>query len=271
MSGEEFDQSVDGAFWGDAAGLPMAVISDVHANLSALRVVLADIESRGIGNIVCLGDIVGYGPDPVECWRVISGVCRTIVRGNHDQALGKGSLDRFHPRAAAALEWTKRRILAEPDGERILESLVNLPRTAREGEFLFVHGSPRGPTMDYLLPGDSFDVKRMEGEFSHIGGGAVYAFNGHTHIPGVVVRGMRFLPPEVLDRSRYQLVGRQAIVNAGSVGQPRDGNPRASYVTVEGGAVHFHRLDYDAEAVCRRILATDGLDPFLGQRLLAGY
>ena len=261
MSGEESKK----------AGLPLAVISDVHANVSALRVVLADIESRGIANIVCLGDIVGYGPDPVACWRMISEACRTIVRGNHDQALGEKRLDRFHPRAAAALEWTRRRILAEPDGEMILEALTHLPRIGREGEFFFVHGSPRGPTMDYLLPGDSFDVKRMEKEFSSFGEGCAYAFNGHTHIPGVVVRGMRFLPPEALERSRYQLIGRQAIVNVGSVGQPRDGNPRASYVTVEGGAVYFHRLDYDAEAVCERILATEGLDPFLGQRLLAGY
>lgn len=247
---------------------PFAVLSDIHSNLTALRAALADATSRGIQHMVCLGDIIGYGPDPVECWRLISRMCLIIVRGNHDQALGARDLERFHPRAASAIEWTRRRILQEPDGEHIIASIVNLPRSAREGDCLFVHGSPAGPTMDYLLPSDSFDKRRMDMEFGHV---PLYAFNGHTHIPGVIVRGMRFMPPEALQGSRYELMGRQTIINVGSVGQPRDGNPRASYVTVEHGSVYFHRVEYDAESVCRRILDSDGLDPFLGQRLLAGY
>jgi Predicted phosphoesterase len=247
---------------------PFAIISDIHANLPALEAVLADIEGRGIDRIVCLGDVIGYGPDPAECWRLILDRCRIIIRGNHDQALGDREMSRFHPRARNAIEWTRKRLLAEPDGDAIVDAIVNLPRTAREGRFLYVHGSPYGPTMDYLLPGDSFDRQRMAREFSQVD---LYAFNGHSHIPGVIVKGTRFMPPEALEGESCKLMGRQAIVNVGSVGQPRDGNPKSCYVTIDGGAVHYHRVEYDAESVCERILRIPELDPFLGRRLLAGY
>lgn len=247
---------------------PTAFISDIHSNLPALRAVLDDIASRGIGRIVCLGDIVGYGPNPVECWRLVSEKARTVIRGNHDQALDHDHRSNFHPRAKNAIDWTRRRILMEDDGHDILTDLINLPTSATDGQFLYVHGSPAGPTMSYLLPGDSYDRHRMKEEFDHMD---VYALNGHTHIPGVIVRGSRFMPPEALDKFSYQLQGRQAIINVGSVGQPRDGNPKSSYATIENNVVYFHRVPYDAEAVCEAILAIKELDPFLGQRLLAGF
>lgn len=247
---------------------PMAIISDIHSNLPALRAVLEDIESRGIARIVCLGDVIGYGPDPVECWRLVNEKCEVVIRGNHDQALGTEDMARFHPRARNAITWTRNRILAEKDGEEIVAEIANLPVKAADEDFLYVHGSPAGPTMDYLLPGDSYDRHRMAKEFAVVD---VYAFNGHTHIPGVIVRGTRFMPPEALEGYSARLMGRQMIVNVGSVGQPRDGNPRSCYVTIEGGGVHYHRVEYDAEEVCGRILDIPELDPFLGQRLLAGY
>ncbi len=191
-----------------------------------------------------------------------------MIRGNHDHALGTREMSRFHPRAKTAMEWTRKRILEEKDGEEIILAISHLPQCATDQDFLYVHGSPAGPTMDYLLPGDSYDRHRMQKEFDEIG---VYAFNGHSHIPGVIVRGTRFMPPEALEGYGCQLQGRQMIVNVGSVGQPRDGNPKSCYVTVEGGGVWYHRVEYDAESVCKRILAIPQLDPFLGQRLLAGY
>lgn len=247
---------------------PVAIISDIHANLPALEAVLADIRARGVGRIVCLGDVVGYGPDPVECWRLACEVCDIVIRGNHDQALGTGEMTRFHPRARNAIEWTRGRILREPDGAEIFDSIINLPRTARDGDFLYVHGSPAGPTMDYLLPGDSYDRHRMGKEFAVVDR---FAMNGHTHIPGVIERDMRFMPPEALEDYSAPLSGRQMIVNVGSVGQPRDGNPHSCYVTIEDGVVRYHRVRYDAGAVCERILAIPQLDPFLGQRLLVGH
>lgn len=250
------------------ATAPFAIISDIHSNLPALQTVLDHIKGRGISRVVCLGDIIGYGPDPAACWRLVNERCEIIIRGNHDQALGTRDMSRFHPRAKNAIEWTRKVLLEEPDGEQIIEAITNLPRSAKSGHYLFVHGSPYGPTMDYLLPGDSFDRQRMAREFAQVD---LYAFNGHTHIPGVIVKGTRFMPPEALENERYKMMGRQSIINIGSVGQPRDGNPKACYVTIEGNFVIYHRLRYDAESVCRRILDIKELDPFLGQRLLAGY
>lgn len=246
----------------------MAVISDIHANLPALRATLDDIASRGIGRVICLGDVVGYGPDPVACWRLVSERCELVIRGNHDQALGTRDMSRFHPRAKNALEWTRKRVLEEKDGEEIIASIANLPTCATDGDFLYVHGSPTGPTMDYLLPGDSYDRRRMAREFAAMG---LYAFNGHTHIPGVIARDMRFMPPEALEGYSARLHGRQLIVNVGSVGQPRDGNPYSCYATVTDDAVRYRRVRYDAGEVCGRIMSIPELDPFLGQRLLAGY
>lgn len=247
---------------------PFAIISDIHANLPALQAVMDDISARGISRIVCLGDVVGYGPDPAECWRLVKEKCAVIIRGNHDHALGSGDMKRFHPRARNAIDWTRKHLLEQPDGQEIIDAIANLPFSINEGDFLYVHGSPTGPTMDYLLPGDSFDRQRMGREFALVDR---YAFNGHSHIPGVIERGLRFMPPEALVGYQYKLGPKQAIINIGSVGQPRDGNPKACYITLEDGIVHYHRISYDMEGVCRRIMAIPELDPFLGQRLLAGY
>jgi len=246
----------------------MAIISDIHSNILALRAVLEDIARRGIERVVCLGDVIGYGANPVECWRLVRETCDTVIRGNHDQALGSTGLSRFHPRARKAMEWTRRRLLEEEDGAAIIDAITNLPRLVREKEYLYVHGSPADPTMDYLLPGDAFDKPRMEREFALVD---VYAFNGHTHIPGVVEKGRRFMPPEAFSKSEYFMTGIPAIINAGSVGQPRDGDPRACYLTIEANVARYHRVEYDAEEACARIVAVKELDPFLGRRLLAGY
>lgn len=247
---------------------PMAVISDIHSNLPALEAVLADIDSQGVKRVVCLGDVVGYGPDPAECWRLVRDRASVIIRGNHDQALGTREMERFHPRARNAIEWTRKRLLQEPDGEEMIKAIVSLPRNHREGKLLLVHGSPSGPTMDYLLPGDAYDRQRMEREFSQVD---LYALNGHSHIPGVIERGGRFMPPEALEHSTLKLYGRKAIINVGSVGQPRDGNPKACYLILDRDSAAYRRVEYDAEETCRRILSFRELDPFLGQRLLAGY
>lgn len=246
----------------------LAIISDIHANLPALLAVMDDIAQHNVDRIVCLGDVVGYGPDPDECWKTVSQKCDIVILGNHDHALGSGDMTRFHPRARNAIVWTKKHLLQNADGNDVIQTIANLPRKAEEGDLLFVHGSPSGPTLDYLLPGDSFDKQRMNREFALV---ERFAFNGHSHIPGVIQRGQRFMPPEALPGYQYQLGDRQAIINVGSVGQPRDGNPKACYITIENNTVHYHRVQYDAEDVCKRILKISQLDPFLGQRLLAGY
>jgi predicted phosphodiesterase len=246
---------------------PCAVISDIHSNLLALESVLADIEAQGIDGVCCLGDIVGYGARPVECWRAVKERCPVIIIGNHEQALSAKGVSRFHPRARAAIEWTRARIFREEDGEGIFNSLVSLPIGFTCGERLFVHGSPAGPTMDYLLPRDAFDSERMSREFEKVDR---VAFNGHSHIPGVVERGGAFVPPDGLAGASYAFGPRPAIINVGSVGQPRDGNPKSCYVIVEDNRVRYRRVAYDADKAAKEILAEPELDPFLGYRLLEG-
>lgn len=246
---------------------PMAIISDIHGNLPALRATLDDIESRGIGQVVCLGDVIGYGPDPVECWRLASEKCGLVIRGNHDHALGTREMSRFHPRAKTAMEWTRKRILEEKDGEEIILAISHLPQCATDQDFLYVHGSPAGPTMDYLLPGDSYDRERMAREFAEMD---VYAFNGHTHIPGVIARNMRFMPPEALEGYAVRLEGRQMIINVGSVGQPRDRNPRSCYLIYDGEYITYRRVEYDVEKTVQKILSLPDIHPASGLRLRDG-
>lgn len=246
---------------------PFAIISDIHSNLEALREVLDDIASRGISRIVCLGDVVGYGPNPVECWRMVDEVCELIIKGNHDQALTTMDMPHFHLRAKTAIEWTRSRIMRENDGRAILEAIESLPESRREGNHFYVHGSPAGVTLDYLLPTDAFDRPRMRHEFAQVDS---YAFNGHSHIPGVVEMGSAFHTPEMLEGGVYPLTHHKAIINVGSVGQPRDNDSRACYVTVEVDRVCYHRIDYDIETTMEKILDTKALDPFLGRRLLLG-
>ncbi|MDR0362627.1 MAG: metallophosphatase family protein [Planctomycetota bacterium] len=246
---------------------PCAVISDIHSNLRALEAVLADIESQGVQNVCCLGDVVGYGVRPVECWRIVSARCPVIILGNHDQALSMKGVARFHPRARRAVEWAKARILEEEDGGEMLARLIGLPVSFACENRLFVHGSPAGPTMDYLLPGDAFDLERMNREFGQV---ELAAFNGHSHIPGVIERGGAFIPPEGLPDATYGIGEAQAIINVGSVGQPRDGNPRSCYVILDGDRVRYRRVPYDAHSAAKEILAQPELDPFLGYRLIEG-
>lgn len=247
--------------------VPFAIISDIHANLEALQAVLADIDARHIDTIVCLGDVVGYGANPVECWQLVEAKCDLIIMGNHDQALTTMDMPHFHPRAKTAIEWTRRQVMRQPDGQDILESIENLPDSLRESSRFFVHGSPAGVTLDYLLPIDAFDRTRMRHEFAQVD---CYAFNGHSHIPGVIESGSAFHTPEMLEDSCYRFISRKAIINVGSVGQPRDNDPRACYVTVEEECLYYHRIAYDIEMTMQKIFDTKTLDPFLGRRLLVG-
>ncbi len=249
------------------ADKPCAIISDIHANVFALEAVLEDIALQGVNRICCLGDVVGYGVFPIECWRMLKDRVKIVIRGNHDQALSSQGIARFHPRARKAIEWTVDHMRQEAEGEEAIATLSALPTFFTCRKSLYVHGSPAGVTMGYLLSRDSFDAERMKREFSKV---RYWAFNGHTHIPGVIEKGKAFLLPEGLHDMTYQLGEKQAIINVGSVGQPRDGNPKSCYVIVENETVRYRRVGYDTEAACKAILAVPELDPFLGLRLLEG-
>jgi diadenosine tetraphosphatase ApaH/serine/threonine PP2A family protein phosphatase len=249
--------------------LKRALISDINANHEALRVVLDDIRSQGISDVVCLGDIVGYGPNPCECLDDVMRACKIVILGNHDQA-AQFDPDGFNPVALRAVYWTREQLDNGPGGSGRVHArwdfLGELPRSYRDGDFLFVHGSPREPTNEYVFPEDIYNHRKMETLFGLIDR---YCFQGHTHIPGVFTSSEEFITPEDCNYE-YRLTGEKVMVNVGSVGQPRDSDPRCCYVVVDDDRIVFRRLEYPIGVVSDKIYATEHLDNMLGDRLHAG-
>jgi predicted phosphodiesterase len=245
-----------------------AILSDIHGNLEALEAVLADVARQDVDSIYCLGDIVGYGPNPRECIDRVMAFDLSIL-GNHDQ----GALydpEGFSSGAERAIFWTRDQLeMANGDPERTAKRwqfLSELPRTYREGPFTFVHGSVRNPLSEYVFPEDIHNARKLERLFALI---ERYAFQGHTHVPGIFTEDGRFLSPGEIN-DRYPLPGNKMMVNVGSVGQPRDGDPRACYVLLSDQGIEYRRVPYAVEKTAEKIYAVGELDPFLGDRLKEG-
>jgi len=244
-----------------------AILSDIHGNLEAFQAVLADIDRQKITEIYCLGDIVGYGPNPAECIELVRKRCKVTLLGNHDQA-ALFDPEGFNAGAERAIFWTRKVLEGGPRGENEerWEFLGELPRIHREGGLMFVHGSARNPLNEYVFPEDVYNQRKMEKIFGLV---ERHCFQGHTHIPGVFTEELDFLAPEEIDFA-YALSDKKALINVGSVGQPRNGDPRASYVVLDGPAVHFKRVDYPFEVTRQKIHDIPDLDDFLGDRLVDG-
>ncbi len=256
---------------------PTAVISDIHANAEALRTVLADIESRGIKRIVNLGDIIGYGPDPLECVDLVAEKCAWSLIGNHDFAVLYEPTN-FNPGAEQAAFWTRDQFNADPDEkarriryEFLGQLRVRVVETFPESELpvLAVHGSPRRPINEYIFPDDVMTATdKMKQIFERIENLAIV---GHTHVPGVFTDEPDFYPPEELGSMTYSFEkDEKAIINVGSVGQPRDHDPRASYAIFHPDRVEFIRVEYDIAKTADRIHAIENLNDWLGDRLYEG-
>ncbi|MDP2662244.1 MAG: metallophosphoesterase family protein [Dehalococcoidia bacterium] len=241
-----------------------AILSDIHSNLVAFQAVLEHLETVGpFDQIWCLGDVVGYGPAPNECIELLRSFGHVCIAGNHDwAAVDKLDISTFNPEAADAALWTSRELL--PHNQAYLQSL---PSTLVRGDFTMAHGSPRDPIWEYVLSTGSATMA-----FESFAG--PYCLIGHSHIPllfqlnqGGTVSRQRFAPdrPTRLDGGRW-------LLNPGSVGQPRDGDPRASYVLYDAGSGecrHF-RIAYDipaTQAEMRRL----HLPPPLADRLSYGW
>lgn len=244
-----------------------AILSDIHGNLEALEAVLADIATQQIDEIYCLGDIVGYGPNPRECIdRVMS--FRLVVLGNHDQ----GALfdpEGFSSGAERAIFWTREQLESgdsSPAAAQRWDFLAELPRAVREPQRLFVHGSPRNPLNEYVFPEDIYNTKKLEKLFSLV---EHVSFQGHTHVPGVFTEDLRFYHPSDIGY-RFAIGPRKAMVNVGSVGQPRDNDPRSCYVVLSEDSIEFRRVAYPFEKTAEKIYAIPELDNFLGDRLKDG-
>ncbi len=246
-----------------------ALISDVHANLDALREVLNDIRSQGITEVYCLGDVIGYGPNPVECLDEVRRVCKVTILGNHDQA-ALFDPDGFNPVALAAVYWTRDQLENAPGNQAMINRrwdwLGELPRMHSDNGLTFVHGSPREPTNEYVFPEDVYNQRKMDALFGRI---EKYCFQGHTHIPGVFTQSGEFITPEDCNNV-FRLTSDKIMVNVGSVGQPRDGNPKSCYVIVTDDALFFRRVEYPVDETANKIYAIPELDNSLGDRLKAG-
>ena len=239
-----------------------AIITDIHANLAGLRVVLDRIADLRADTILCLGDVVGYNPWPNECVSIIRDMSIRCVMGNHDRvAAGLQEPDHFNAMAREAILWT-RHVLSDEHRE----FLSRLPdRIAFDESTILVHGSPRDPD-EYIL---TTSCARENTQFMEERLGTSVCFFGHTHVTGVFDRaqdGWIDTDEGVVLRS-----GNAYLVNPGSVGQPRDGDPRSSFLVydTEGRAARFYRIPYDIGSV-QEAIAQEGLPAHLGQRLFLG-
>ena len=247
-----------------------ALISDIHGNWEALTSVLADIDRRGIERVVCLGDVVGYGPEPARCLDLVRARCAHVLMGNHEDALLHGPIG-FYPLARNALLWTRAQmfspVLHPLRTMRYRRILRHLPRALPLENCWLVHGSPRDPTNEYLLEREFlFGAAAVLDELFAFAPPVCFA--GHTHIPGVFGSDRQFRRGGE-DGGEVPLGEHKLIINIGSVGQPRDRDPRACYVEFSDDRVVYHRVAYPIEAVQAKCLAR-GLDPWLAERLALG-
>jgi diadenosine tetraphosphatase ApaH/serine/threonine PP2A family protein phosphatase len=231
--------------------------------------VLAEIDRRQIQHIVCLGDIIGYGPNPRECLDLVAARCGSTLMGNHDFAVFYEPYN-FNSGAEQACYWTRRCFEEETDAKvrsTRWRFLGGLPVRLRTPDFVAVHASPRRPINEYIFPDDIYtNPGKFVSIFERF---EKLCFVGHTHVPGVFLEGPDFYSPDELDY-RFELADEKAIINVGSVGQPRDRDRRSSFVVVTDTAVEFVRLEYDVETTVRKVTENPDLDDFLGTRLLDG-
>ncbi|MBN1982647.1 MAG: metallophosphoesterase family protein [Chitinivibrionales bacterium] len=241
----------------------LAIISDIHANLEALNAVLEDLETQKIDQTICLGDIIGYGPNPNECIELVRKQCPVILLGNHDAAsLDSLSTQNFNINAKIAIEWTEEQLSNESKS-----FLHDLPMITMHEDNTFVHATPYEPKMWYYI--QSVDEAAFNFEFFD----TKYCFVGHTHIPFIfsmnttkkirVSQDTKF-EFDMADDVRY-------LVNVGSVGQPRDRNPRACYAIIDTEVNNFllRRINYDIK-LCQEKMRKSKLPDFLITRLAEG-
>jgi predicted phosphodiesterase len=239
--------------------MKFAIIADIHSNLEALQVVLADIKEQKCTHYACVGDVVGYGANPKECLDIIRTMGMPCVKGNHDEYCSTDEeLDGFNPHAAEAVNWTRQQLTVEDR-----QWLRDLKYFRLVTSFSMVHATLDGPqrwgyVFDKLAAAASFTYQNT-----------AVCFFGHTHVP------VAFIRDTVVKGGTYSKFkvepGRKYFVNVGSVGQPRDNNPKAAYVIydMDEGTIELRRLDYDIATAQKKILDA-GLPPRLAERLAFG-
>jgi len=252
----------------------LAILSDIHSNLPALEAVLADVEGAGVGELWCLGDVVGYGAQPDECAGLVAERCTLCLVGNHDLAvLGELDISSFSPAASAAVRWTRES--AKPE---TLDFLRGLDPAEETRNVALYHASPRDPVWEYVLwPDQAAECIAIQA--------ARVSLIGHSHVALFFVMGEDRRPPgsqspdvEEVARgaqagagTRLDLSEGRWLVNPGSVGQPRDGDPRAAWLELDTSKweATYHRVEYEIDRAAAAIEATD-LPEHLARRLYVG-
>jgi predicted phosphodiesterase len=242
----------------------VAVITDIHANLPALEEVLARIDDADVDETWCLGDVVGYGAQPDQCAELVQEHCDLCLVGNHDLAvLGRLDIAAFSSAAAAAVEWT-----IENAEERTIKFLGELEPMGSRAEVGLFHASPRDPVWEYVLSIEQA-TECIEIQAERVG------LIGHSHVALYFAQpdsgGRPPLGAQAGNGTLLDLADGSWLVNPGSVGQPRDGDPRAAWLELDTGewTARFHRLQYDIDRAARPI-ADAGLPKHLADRLYVG-
>jgi len=247
----------------------VALISDIHANIEALYAVLSDIENQGVENIICLGDLIGYGPNPRE---TLKEAVRwlLVLKGNHEEGLLFSTMY-FNQDAAKAINWTRNQINSQSfpkeENRSIWNFLDAIPEVKEEDNAMFVHASPRDHTKEYVMPFDVNNEESMKDLFSKF---KQLCFCGHTHIPGVFTENFEFLPPKAIDYKLKLTNNSKYLINTGSVGQPRNRDIRASYVILRPDLVEFRCVEYDYRKTMGKIEATKEIPLRFAERLALG-
>ena len=252
---------------------PLAIISDVHANVEALEAVIRDIRGQGIQRIACLGDLMGYGPDPDKVVDIVRETCQIVIAGNHDWGVLKRPIP-FNPQAQEMVNYHQ--CVMTPKfyhflGKRRLRwrYLEGLQTLRQEENLLFVHGSVRNHVMEYVFPDRT----------KHFSGAQIrdickrtpwILFCGHTHLACVIRDDLLCGYPNEKASDIPIVKDHKYIINPGSVGQPRDGDNRAGYCIFLGDRIRFRRIKYDVDRTCKKMMEIDGVGRQVAARLMRG-
>ena len=244
----------------------IAVISDIHGNLEALSSVIVDIRSRNVDKIICLGDVVGYGPNPNECIEKVSAECEYCIIGNHEAAVFDTLIsEEFNDLARFAIEWTRENL-----NSKSIDFIHSLSMTKIEGDFTAVHSTPYEPHLWYYIS----SMEDAIFNFSFFS--TKFCLIGHTHVPGIIVmrdndKKISVSQPVNFNYEKDFDEDAKFIVNVGSVGQPRDKNPKACYAIIDTDkkVISLQRVPYDI-ALYQRKMRVAGMPEFLIQRVVEG-
>lgn len=252
--------------------MKIAIVSDIHANIEALEAVLDLCEQKGVKQYICLGDVIGYGPNPIEVSKIAQEKFQVCLRGNHEEAMVTGK-HRFNPYAAYAIDWTRQQVNSMTSQTTFGRSVSNTMKWYQDrqtfslnNKMLMVHGSIYDPVHDYVdEPENPIEAEQMIETLQRDFSGFDLCFAGHNHTPFIATQVGTIIPHDAYNTYRLP-AGHKAYICVGSVGQPRDRDPRSSFAILDGEEISFHRVKYDVKKTQRKILEV-GLHKFLAERL----